>query len=94
MESSTLDLAQCLEHQRAAHRADPYADLEQRKGHLAALRRLSPAGTTAQLRLLMDVVDGRRGQGVADPYYGDEAGFETTWSDVDTAAAALVERLR
>lgn len=39
MESSTLDLARCLEHQRAAHRADPYADLEQRKGHLAALRR-------------------------------------------------------
>ena len=62
--------------------------------NLAALRRLSPAGTTAQLRLLMDVVDGRRGQAVADPYYGDEAGFETTWSDVDTAAAALVERLR
>ena len=32
--------------------------------NLAALRRLSPAGTTAQLRLLMDVVDGRRGQAV------------------------------
>ena len=39
MESSALTLAQCLEQQRAAHRADPYPDLEQRKGHLAALHR-------------------------------------------------------
>jgi len=39
MESSALTLAQCLELQRAAHRANPYPDLEQRKGHLAALHR-------------------------------------------------------
>ena len=39
MESSDLTLARCLELQRAAHRADPYPDLERRKGHLAALHR-------------------------------------------------------
>ncbi len=39
MESSALTLAQCLELQRAAHRANPYPDLEQRKGDLAALHR-------------------------------------------------------
>ena len=39
MESSAITLAQCLEQQRAAHRADPYPDLERRKGHLAALQR-------------------------------------------------------
>ena len=39
MESSALTLAQYLEQQRAAHRADPYPDLQQRRGHLAALRR-------------------------------------------------------
>ena len=39
MASSTLTFAQCLERQRAAHRADPYPDLERRKGHLAALHR-------------------------------------------------------
>ena len=39
MESSALTLAQCLERQRAAHRADPYPDLERRTGHLAALHR-------------------------------------------------------
>jgi protein-tyrosine phosphatase len=27
---------------------------------------------------------------VADPYFGDEAGFETAWDDVAAAAEALV----
>jgi coniferyl-aldehyde dehydrogenase len=39
MASSVLTLAQCLELQRAAHRANPYPELEQRKGDLAALHR-------------------------------------------------------
>lgn len=39
MESSALTLAQCLEQQRAAHRADPYPDVEHRKRHLGALYR-------------------------------------------------------
>jgi coniferyl-aldehyde dehydrogenase len=39
MESSPLTLAQCLEQQRAAHRADPCPEPERRRGHLAALHR-------------------------------------------------------
>ncbi len=39
MESSPLTLAQSLEQQRAAHRADPCPELERRRGHLAALHR-------------------------------------------------------
>jgi coniferyl-aldehyde dehydrogenase len=39
MESTTTTLAQCLDQQRAAHRANPYPDVEQRKAHLAALHR-------------------------------------------------------
>lgn len=39
MESTTPTLAQCLDQQRAAHRANPYPDIEQRKAHLAALHR-------------------------------------------------------
>ena len=39
MESSALTLAQCLELQRAAYRANPYPDLEQRTSDLAALHR-------------------------------------------------------
>jgi coniferyl-aldehyde dehydrogenase len=37
MESPALTLAQCLGQQRAAHRADPYPDLERRKSDLAAV---------------------------------------------------------
>jgi coniferyl-aldehyde dehydrogenase len=39
MEPSALTLAQCLEQQRAAQRANPYPDLAQRKSDLAALHR-------------------------------------------------------
>jgi len=42
----------------------------------------------------MDMVPGRQGQAVKDPYYGDDEGFETTWSDVGAAARALVGHLR
>jgi protein-tyrosine phosphatase len=42
--------------------------------------------------LLMDVVEGREGQAVADPYYGDQEHFEVTWTDVSAAAEALVAK--
>jgi protein-tyrosine phosphatase len=58
--------------------------------NLADLRRLVPPGAPAQLSLLLDAVPGRAGQGVADPYYGDAADFETSWRDVTAAARALV----
>jgi protein-tyrosine phosphatase len=62
--------------------------------NLRNLRALAPADATAKLGLLMDMVSGRQGQAVKDPYYGDDAGFETTWSDVSAAARALVEQLK
>ena len=61
--------------------------------NLANLRRIMPENSTASLSLLMDVVPGSEGQAVADPYYGGEEGFETTWRDVRAAADALVQRL-
>lgn len=63
------------------------------RDNLSVLRRLRPADATAELALLMDAVPGREGSDVADPYYGGEAGFETTWHDVSAAAKALVARL-
>jgi protein-tyrosine phosphatase len=63
------------------------------RDNLADLRRLARADATARLGLLLDHVPGRAGQAVADPYFGDEAGFETTWNDVAAAAAALVAML-
>ena len=61
--------------------------------NLAVLRRLRPDDARAELSLLLDHVEGREGRPVADPYYGDEAGFDETWADVSMGAQALVRRL-
>jgi protein-tyrosine phosphatase len=62
--------------------------------NLRNLRAIAPADATARFGLLMDLVPGRQGHAVKDPYYGDDEGFETTWSDVSAAACALVDQLR
>ncbi len=61
--------------------------------NLADIERIAPNDATARVALLLDAVPHRRGQDVADPYYGDSAGFEVTWADVDEAAQALVTQL-
>ena len=62
--------------------------------NLKNLRRLRPSDGKADLRLLMDLVPGREGSGVTDPYFGDDAGFDITWDDVTRAARAIVKRLQ
>lgn len=62
--------------------------------NLASLRRIAPARHGARLSLLLDLVAGREGQAVADPWHGAEEGFLETWADVTAAARALVEQLR
>lgn len=62
--------------------------------NLANLRRLAPAEATAELSLLLDHVPGREGQAVADPWFGDEAGFDVTWAEVTAAARTLAAELR
>lgn len=62
--------------------------------NLRNLERIAPAGHTAQLSLLLDLVPGREGQAVADPWYGEEPGFLITWDEVSAAARALVDRLQ
>ena len=63
------------------------------RDNLANLRAMAPADATAALGLVLDLVPGREGQGVRDPYYGEDDGFELTWADVSAAARALVARL-
>ena len=62
--------------------------------NLANLRKLAPRDGVARLSLLMDHVPGREGQPVADPWFGDDAGFDVTWTDVTDGAKGLLERLR
>ncbi len=64
------------------------------RDNLRELRRRAPTDATARTGLLLDVVPGLEGQAVADPYYGDAAGFDVTWAQVSAAAAAIVAGLR
>ncbi|GBQ65590.1 protein-tyrosine-phosphatase [Ameyamaea chiangmaiensis NBRC 103196] len=64
------------------------------RSHLAALRRMAPAGSPARVSLLLDHVAGRAGQDVADPYYGTLEDFRVTWRDVRDGADALLPLLR
>lgn len=61
--------------------------------NLAALKRMRPSDATAEVSLLLDHVPGREGEAVADPYYGEDDGFDATWADVASGARALAKRL-
>ncbi|MXV44870.1 low molecular weight phosphotyrosine protein phosphatase [Saccharibacter sp. 17.LH.SD] len=63
------------------------------RSHLKALKRLKPAHSQAEIFLLLDEVEGRRGEDVVDPYFGSAEGFETTWHDVEAGCRALAHRL-
>lgn len=61
--------------------------------NLRDLMRMRPADAKAELSLLLDHVEGREGQAVADPYYGGDEHFDVAWSDVEAGARALAERI-
>lgn len=62
--------------------------------NMTNLRKLVPDDATAELSLLLDHVEGREGQAVVDPWFGDAAGFDVTWAEATAAAAGLAARLR
>jgi protein-tyrosine phosphatase len=61
--------------------------------NLADLRAMLPADGGAQLSLLLDHVEGREGQAVADPYYGADSHFDLAWSDVTAGVAGLARKI-
>lgn len=73
------------------HRFDHLVALD--ADNLAALEAMRPPGAGARLSLLLDHVEGREGQAVADPYHGGEADFDLAWRDVAAGAAALARRI-
>ena len=60
------------------------------RDNLASLMAIAPGDATAAVGLLLDLVPGRAGEGVRDPYFGDESGFDLTWAEVSAAAQAIV----
>jgi protein-tyrosine phosphatase len=61
--------------------------------NLRDLERLRPADGKARLSLLLDHVEGRGGQAVTDPYYGEAEDFDAAWTDVSAGAEALARRI-
>lgn len=64
------------------------------KANLVGIEAMQPRGARAHVALLMDAVEGRVGEPVKDPYYGDIGDFEAVWADVTLAAQALVVRFQ
>ncbi len=62
--------------------------------NLKNIRAVAPSDGTAQIALLLDMVPGREGAEIADPYYDGEEHFAYTWDDAWTAARAIVKRLQ
>ncbi len=64
------------------------------RNNLRDLRAIAPADATAELSLLLDHAEGRAGQDVADPYFGEDEGFETAWRDINAGVDGLLAELR
>jgi protein-tyrosine phosphatase len=64
------------------------------QSNLAALKAIAPDGARGRISLLLDHVVGMAGESVADPYFGEDAGFAKTWREVSLAADALVAELK
>lgn len=62
--------------------------------NLRDLFAMQPARSIARLSLLLDHVEGRAGEDVIDPYYGQEDGFDQTWADVTRAAKTIRQLLQ
>lgn len=73
------------------HRFDRLIALD--ADNLRNLRRLAPTSAGAVLSLLLDHAPGRQGEAVADPYFGEDAGFETAWADIMAGVDGLIAEL-
>ena len=64
------------------------------RSNMRNIEQVRPADAKAEISMLLDLVPGREGAEVADPWYGGEDNFRDTWEDVSAGAQALIERLR
>ncbi|WP_034953800.1 arsenate reductase/protein-tyrosine-phosphatase family protein [Erythrobacter sp. Dej080120_24] len=61
--------------------------------NMAGIKARAPRHGTARIALLLDSVEGREGESVPDPYYGDTEEFERCWKTIDEACHALARTL-
>lgn len=60
------------------------------KANMEGIKARAPRKAPAHIAMLLDGLDGYRGQAVPDPYYGDDAGFVECWQVITAATSALV----
>ncbi|MBS1094416.1 low molecular weight protein-tyrosine-phosphatase [Gluconobacter wancherniae] len=63
------------------------------RSHLSFLKKMKPLESKAKLCLMLDFLPHSGRKDVVDPYYGPDAGFETTWQDVSAACAKMAEQM-
>jgi protein-tyrosine phosphatase len=63
------------------------------KANLEGIKARRPRACSAEVTLMLDWLDGYQGQGVPDPYYGDEADFLAAWDLIARATDAIARRL-
>jgi protein-tyrosine phosphatase len=64
------------------------------RANLEGVRARAPRDGTARLSMLLNAVESRAGQGVADLYYGDDAAFEAAWEAISIGVEAWLARLQ
>lgn len=74
------------------HRFDFIVGMD--RSNMANIARLDPGDGKARVAMMMDLVPGREGAEVSDPWYGGEDNFRDTWEDVSLGAKAILALLR
>lgn len=64
------------------------------RANLEGIKAVAPRNGTARIAMLMDAVEGRKGEQVPDPYYGDEEGFRHVWAELATPISAILDQLQ
>ncbi len=63
------------------------------RANIEGIKAQAPRDGTAAVGLLLDAVDGREGEPVPDPYYGDGEAFDAAWQIITEGVEALAQRL-
>lgn len=63
------------------------------RANLEGIKARRPRDATAEISLLLDWFDGYQGQGIPDPYYGDETDFLQAWSLIAQATDQVASRI-
>lgn len=74
------------------HRFDIIVGMD--RSNMANIGLIDPGDGKARVAMMMDLVPGREGAEVSDPWYGSEDNFRDTWEDVSLGAKAILDLLR